>query len=114
MLVTLIWKNRRLYNRKIWPDCINFERSYLWNKVCNVSKCNASNTPDITCSLKSYIQTPEREINFLRSELQAKNAFVKSLVTSDIFFESVHVSYKNVETNPCNSSRKIISTTEIS
>ena len=72
MLINLILKNRRLYNRKIWPECINFDRSYSWNKECNVSKCNTSNTLDIACSLKSYIQTPEREINFLRSKLQEK------------------------------------------
>ena len=31
-----------------------------------------------------------------------------------MFLENVHVPYKNFEANPCNSSRKILSTTEIS
>ena len=39
-------------------------------KKCNISKCNTSSTPDIISSLKSYIQTLESEINFIRRELQ--------------------------------------------
>ena len=39
-------------------------------KQCNISKCNTSSTPDIISSLKSYIQTLESEINFIRRELQ--------------------------------------------
>ena len=37
---------------------------------------------------------------------------VKSLVTSQFFNGKVHVSYKNVETNPRISSMKIISNTQ--
>ena len=40
------------------------------------------------------------------------NALVKSLVTSYIFHENVHVPYKNVQTNPRISPRKIIGTTD--
>ena len=39
-------------------------------KKCNISKCNTSSTPDIISSLKSYIQTLESGINFIRRELQ--------------------------------------------
>ena len=39
-------------------------------KKCNILKCNTSSTPDIISSLKSYIQTLESEINFIRRELQ--------------------------------------------
>ena len=81
-------------------------------KKCNISKCNASSTPDIISSLKSHIQTLESEINFLRSELQQKNVLVKSLVTSHMLHVNVHVPYKkNVETNPRISAR-VICTTE--
>ena len=41
-----------------------------------------------------------------------KKALVKSLVTSHIFHENLHVPYENVEKNPRISSRKIIVTTE--
>ena len=81
-------------------------------KKCNISKCNTTSTSDIISSLKSHIQTLESEINFRRCELQEINALVKSLVTSYIFHENVHVPYKNVETNPRISPSKIIGTTE--
>ena len=58
------------------------------------------------------MQSLESEINFLRSELQEKNTLVKSLVTSHMLHENVHVPYKNVETNPCISPSKIIGATE--
>ena len=84
-------------------------------KKCNISKCNTSSTPDIISSLKSHIQTFESEINFLSSELQEKNALVKSLVTSHMLHENVpfmlHIK-KNVETNPHISPNKIIGATE--
>ena len=70
-------------------------------KKRSISKCNASNTPDIISSLKSHIQTLESEINILRSELQEKNALIKSLVTS-------YMLHENVETNPRISPSKII------
>ena len=79
---------------------------------CNISKCNTSITPDIISSLKSHIQTLESEINFLRRKLQEKNAFVKSLVISQMLHENVHVPYKNVETNPRISPSKIMGATE--
>ena len=41
-----------------------------------------------------------------------KNALVKSLVTSHMLHENVHVPYKNVETNPRISPSKILDTTE--
>ena len=81
-------------------------------KECNISKCNTTSTSDIISSLKSHIQTLESEINFRRCELQEINALVKSLVTSYIFHENVHVPYKNVQTNPRISPRKIIGTTD--
>ena len=82
-------------------------------KKCNISKCNKPSTPDIISSLKSHIQTLEIEINFLRSELQEKNALVKFTVTSHMLHENVHVPYKkNVETNPRLSPSKIIGATE--
>ena len=81
-------------------------------KKCNISKCNTSSTLDIISSLKSHIQTLESEINFLRSELQEKNALVKSLVTSHMLHENFHVPYKNVKTNPRISPSKIICATE--
>ena len=74
-------------------------------KKRSISKCNASNTPDIISSIKSHIQTLESEINILRSELQEKNALVKSLVTS-------YMLHENVETNPRISPSKIIGATE--
>ena len=43
-------------------------------KKCKILKCNTLNTPDITSSLKSHMQTLESEINFLRNELQEQNA----------------------------------------
>ena len=58
------------------------------------------------------MQSLESEINFLRSELQEENALVKSLVTSHMLHENVHVTYKNVETNPHISPSKIIGDTE--
>ena len=75
---------------------------------CNISKCNTSSTPDIIHSLKFYIQTLERKINFLRSELREKTALVMSLVTSYMLYGNVHVPYENVHTNPHISSSKII------
>ena len=45
--------------------------------------------------------------------MQEKNALVKSLVTSHMLHENVHVPYKNVETNPRISPSKIIGATEI-
>ena len=69
-------------------------------KKCNISKCNTPSTADIISSLKSNIQSLESEINFLKSELQKKKALVKSLVTSHMLHENVHVPYKNVEMNP--------------
>ena len=62
-------------------------------KKCSISKCNTSSTPDIVSSLKSHIQALESEINFLRSELQEKDALAKSLVTSHMSHEKVHVLY---------------------
>ena len=44
--------------------------------------------------------------------MQEKDALVKSLVTSHMSNENVHVPYKNVETNPRISPSKIIVTTE--
>ena len=44
--------------------------------------------------------------------MQGKDALVKSLVTSHMFHENVHVPYKNVKTNRRISPRKIIGTTE--
>ena len=44
--------------------------------------------------------------------MQEKSALVKSLVTSYILHENVHVPYKNVETNPRISPSKIIGATE--
>ena len=74
-------------------------------KKRSISKCNASNTTDIISSIKSDIQTLESEINILRSELQEKNALVKSLVTS-------YMLHENVETNPRIRPSKIIGATE--
>ena len=74
---------------------------------CNISKCNKSSTPS-----KSHTQTIESEINFLRSEMQGKNALIKSLVTSHMLHENVHVPYKNVKTNPPISPSKIIGAAE--
>ena len=65
-------------------------------------------------SLKSHTQTLESEINFLRSELQDKKVLVKSLVTSHMLNENIHVSRKNVETNPRIRRSKIIGATEFS
>ena len=81
-------------------------------KKCNISKCNTPSTPDVISFLKSHIQSLEREINFLRSELQEKNVLVKSLVTSHMLPENVHAPYKTAETNPCISPSKIIGATE--
>ena len=81
-------------------------------KKCNISKCNISSAPDIISSLKFHTKTLESEINFLRSELQETNALAKSLVTSYMLHENVHVPYKNVETNQRISPSKIIGTTE--
>ena len=44
--------------------------------------------------------------------MEEKNTLVKSLVTSHMLHESVHVPYNNVETNPRISPRKIIGTRE--
>ena len=44
--------------------------------------------------------------------MQEKNALVKSLVTSHMLHENVHVPYQNVETNPRVSPSKIIGATE--
>ena len=74
-------------------------------KKRSISKCNASNTPDIISSIKSDIQTLESEINILRSELQEKNALVKSMVTS-------YMLHENVETNPRIRPSKITGATE--
>ena len=81
-------------------------------KKCNISKCNTSSTPDIISPLKSHIQTLESETNFLRIKLKEKNVLVKSLATSHMLHENVHVTYKNVETNPRISPSKIIGATE--
>ena len=52
------------------------------------------------------MQALESEINFLRSELYA---LVKSLITSHMLHENVHIPYKeNVKTNPRISPSKII------
>ena len=77
-------------------------------KKCNISKFNTPSTPEVISSLKFHVQSLDNEINFLRSELQEKNALVKSLVTSHILHENVRVQYKNVETNPRISPSKII------
>ena len=81
-------------------------------KKCNTSKCNTSSTLDILSSLKSHIQTLESEISFLRIKLKEKYALLKSLATSHMLHENVHVTYKNVETNPRISPSKIIGATE--
>ena len=88
------------------------KRQVLTEVTQEISKCNTSSTPDIISSLKSHIQTLESEINFLRTELQEKDALVKSLVTSHMLHKNVHVSYKNVETNPRISPSIIIGATE--
>ena len=51
---------------------------------------------DIRFFSKTYLQRLENEISYLRSELQEKNALVKSVVNSNIFNKNVHVSYENV------------------
>ena len=59
-------------------------------KNSNISKCNTSSTPYVISSLKSHIQALKSGIHFVRSELQ-KHALVKSLVTSHMLYENVHI-----------------------
>ena len=80
-------------------------------KNSNISKCNTSSTPNVISSLKCHIQALESGIHFVRSELQ-KNALVKSLVTSNMLYENVHITYENVEKNPRISPSKIIGTSK--
>ena len=80
-------------------------------KNSNISKCNTSSTPNVISSLKRHIQALESGIHFVRSELQ-KNALVKSLVTSNMLYENVHITYENVEKNPRISPSKIIGTSK--